>query len=165
MSTKTRNGRSALRGSPGRIILTFALIVTPVAMVAFLFNGDHIANPAWHPHARFHGAQLAGIGVAVSLLGLWLLWRRTTENRPSLIAAAVIAATPPLTEFGALLVPGASPIPDAARPNTIPLWGLEVPGNLIAFAGMLVLIAIGLALSLRSLHPIDDETSSSSRAQ
>lgn len=154
MVMKANSGRL---GSPGRIILTFALIVTAVAMVAFLFNGDHIGNPAWHPHARFHGAQAAGIGIALSLLGLWLLWRRTTDHRPGMIAASVIAAIPPLSEFGALLVPGTSPIPDATRPNTIPLWGLEVPGNLIAFFAMLILIAVGLMLALRSVRSTGDE--------
>ena len=149
--------RSGYRSTLGRGILTFALIVTPVAMVAFLFNVDHIGNPAWHPHARFHGAQAAGIGIALSLLGLWLLWRHTTDPRPGPISAAVIAAIPPLSEFGALLVPGTSPIPDATRPNTIPMGGLEVPGNLIAFAAMLILIAVGLMLALRSLRPAGDE--------
>jgi len=140
----------------GRIILTIALVATPIAMVAFLFNGDHILNPAWHPHASFHGVQLAGIGVVMSLLGLWLLWRRR-DPIAGAIAAGVIAAAPPLAEFGALLVPGASPIPDAARPNTITLGGFDVPGNLIAFAVMLVFIAVGLALSLRT-SPSDSES-------
>lgn len=151
----TRRVRKGLGRTIGRAILTFALIVTPIAMVAFLFGADHIGNPAWHPHARFHVAQLAGVGVAMSALGLWLLWRRTTDQRPGLIAAAAISAAPPLFEFGALLVPGASPIPDPARPNTVPIGGLDVPGNLIAFAAMLILIAIGLTLSLRSPSPGD----------
>ncbi|CDJ99808.1 conserved membrane hypothetical protein [Microbacterium sp. C448] len=146
-------------GSPGQIILSLALIMTSVAMVAFLFNGDHLGNPAWHPHARFHGAQTAGIGMAMGLLGLWLLWRPTTDRRPGIIAAAVLAAIPPLSEFGALLVPGTSPIPNATNPNTISIWGLEVPGNLIAFAAMLILIAVGLTLALRGLRSSEKENS------
>lgn len=152
MTTSAVTGRRGLSGSIGRGILTLALVVTPVALVAFLSNSDHIANPAWHPHARFHATQLVGIGVAVSVLGLWLLWRRTSDRRPGLIAAAVIAAAPPLAEFAALLVPGTSPIPDEARPNTIPIGGLDVPGNLLAFAAQLILIGVGLTLTLRALR-------------
>lgn len=150
MTTSRIDQRSG-SGRAGRIILTVALVVTPIAMVIFLFNGDHVFNTAWHPHARFHAAQLACIGVAISILGLWLLWRRNYSITGA-IAAAVITAAPPLAEFAALLVPGTSPIPDAARPNTLTFAGLEVPGNLIAFAAMLVLIAIGLTLSLRAIR-------------
>jgi hypothetical protein len=153
MTTSTANARRMLQARAGRIILTISLILTPAAMVVFLFNGEHIANPAWHPHARFHVAQLAGIAVVVSLLGLWLLWRRTRELVPGAVAAAVIAATPPLAEFGALLVPGASPIPDEANPNLVAAGAMQIPGNLIAFTFMLVLIAIGLALALQSREP------------
>lgn len=45
------------RARAGRILLTIWLIVVPVSMGAFLFNGEHIGNPAWHPHARFHVAK------------------------------------------------------------------------------------------------------------
>lgn len=157
MKTMAGNSGGGLPGSIGRGILTFALIVTPVAMVAFLSNSDHLGNPAWHPHARFHAAQLAGVGIAVSVLGLWLLWRRTTDRRPGPIAAAVIAAAPPLAEFAALLVPGTSPIPDEANPNTVPIGGLDVPGNLIAFAAQLVLIGVGLTLALRGLRVVEPQ--------
>ena len=49
-------------------------------------------------------------------------------------------------EFAALLVPGTDPNPDPAHPNTFPLLGIHVHGNLYFSAIMMVLSLIGTVL-------------------
>lgn len=43
------------------------------------WSPNHLLNPLWHPHARFHGALLLFLLAGVSALGTWLLWRRSAE--------------------------------------------------------------------------------------
>jgi hypothetical protein len=53
----------------GGSILSFVLDWSP----------NHLLNPLWHPHARFHGALLLFLLAGISALGTWLLWRRSPE--------------------------------------------------------------------------------------
>jgi hypothetical protein len=62
-------GRSRL----GKFILSFVLVVGGVVATAVDWNASHLFNPAWHPHARFHGALFLLLLDATSLIVLWLL--------------------------------------------------------------------------------------------
>jgi uncharacterized protein DUF6640 len=126
----------------GRLVLSLVLVATILALFGFQWNGTHVFNPEWHPHARFHAVQLTGLATAASILGLWLLWRRSAEPR----VAATVAAILPLVfwagEFYALLVPGTDPAFDLDNPNTVDLpIGVAVYGNLL-FAGLMVVLSI-----------------------
>jgi len=58
-------------------------------------------------------------------------------------------------EFAALLVPGADPSPDPANPNTFPLLGVHVHGNLFFSGCMMVLSLLGyLLLIAREAHAL-----------
>jgi hypothetical protein len=130
----------------GRIILTSSLAIGIVAFIAFQWNATHVFNPKWHPHARFHAVQLGLFFIALSGIGLWLTW----GNDVSPPAAAWLAAAVPLVfwggEFAALLVPGTDPSPDPANPNTFPLFGRRVHGNLFFSAAMIVFSFLGATL-------------------
>jgi hypothetical protein len=130
----------------GRIILTAPLVLGIIAFVAFQWNTTHVFNPKWHPHARFHAVQLGLFFVAASGIGVWLIW----GSAVSLPSAAWLAAAVPLVfwggEFAALLVRGTDPSPDPANPNTFPLLGAHVHGNLFFSAWMMFLGFLGAML-------------------
>lgn len=98
------------------------------------------------PHARFHAVQLGLFFIALSGIGLWLLWG-SAVSPPT---AAWLAAAVPIVfwggEFAALLVPGTDPSPDPANPNTFPLLGAHVHGNLFFSACMMAFSLLGSVL-------------------
>jgi hypothetical protein len=130
----------------GRIILTVPLAAGIIAFAAFQWNTTHVFNPKWHPHARFHAVQIGLFFIALSAIGLWLVWG-SAVSPPT---AAWLAAAVPVVfwggEFAALLVPGTDPSPDPANPNTFPLLGAHVHGNLFFSACMMVFSLLGSVL-------------------
>src|SRR5579872_7199223 len=63
----------------GRLILTGILLMQSVLGFVLDWSTNHLLNPLWHPHARFHGALLLFLLAGVSITGTWLLWRRSKE--------------------------------------------------------------------------------------
>src|SRR5215218_8134907 len=76
-----------------RFILTFVLLAGAVLSLALDWSANHLLNPAWHGHARFHGALLLFLLAGVSLTGIWLLWRNGKEPDVAVRAAALISAS------------------------------------------------------------------------
>ena len=75
----------------GRLIMTGILFLQSVLGFALDWSGNHLLNPLWHPHARFHGALLLFLLTGVSLMGIWLLWRQSKEPEIAIVVAAVIS--------------------------------------------------------------------------
>ena len=75
----------------GRLLLTGILLMQSVVGFATDWRGNHLLNPLWHPHARFHGALLLFLLAGVSLMGVWLLWRQSKEPEVAIVVAAVIS--------------------------------------------------------------------------
>jgi Family of unknown function (DUF6640) len=134
----------------GRIVLSVPLAVGIIAFIAFQWNTSHVFNPKWHPHARFHAVQLGLFFITLSGIGFWLIWGSAINPA----TAAWLAAAVPVVfwggEFAALLVPGADPSPDPAKPNTFPLLGARVHGNLFFSACMMIFGLAGAALLITS---------------
>jgi hypothetical protein len=130
----------------GRIVLSIPLAAGIIAFIAFQWNTTHVFNPKWHPHARFHAVQLGLFFITLSGIGFWLIWG-SAISPPT---AAWLAAAVPVVfwggEFAALLVPGTDPSPDPANPNTFPLLGAHVHGNLFFSACMMTFSLVGSAL-------------------
>lgn len=125
----------------GRLLLSLVLLTTIGMVIGFQWNTTHVFNPEWHPHARFHAVQLTGFIVVLSLIGFWLIWRRSAESN---ISARIAVAIPLIFwsgEFYALLVPGTSPAFDLNNPNTFELAGVSVYGNLF-LSGVLIVLSI-----------------------
>src|ERR1700710_2463148 len=74
-----------------KVLMTFVLLGGSLLSFVLDWSGNHLLNPLWHPHARFHGALLLFLLTGVSLLGIWLLWRRSKEPEIAIVAAAVIS--------------------------------------------------------------------------
>lgn len=132
----------------GRVVLAVPLALGIVAFIAYQWNTTHVFNPKWHPHARFHAVQLGLFFITLSGIGFWLLWGSGISPR----TAAWLAAAVPFVfwsgEFVALLVPGTDPSPDPDHPNTFPLLGRHVHGNLFFSACMIILSLLGVVLVL-----------------
>jgi hypothetical protein len=139
----------------GRILLTLVLAATTIASFILDWSPNHLLNPLWHPHSRFHGALLLFMLGGVSGIGIWLLWRKSKEPETALLTAALLSLSfwTPLFYIPSLL-PGSTSW--AGSPETDPrLHGSIVTPNLIV-AGFFVLITIAsllLGLSRRKQTP------------
>jgi hypothetical protein len=93
-----------------RIILTIVLAAQAISGFALDWTPNHLLNPLWHPHARFHGGLLLFLLSGVSAVGVWLLWRESAEPHVGITVAALLSLsfwTPFF--YVADLVPGATP--------------------------------------------------------
>jgi hypothetical protein len=88
--------------------LLVAIGVGPfVADFAYQPTGkQHIRNPHWPPHAKFHDAQYIAMSPLISAVGLRILWQRHGDAHAQLRQAAALASVAWLGMWGALLFPG-----------------------------------------------------------
>lgn len=113
---------------------------------------QHLRNPAWPPHAKFHDAQYVVMSALLGAGGLRLLARRDGDPRVRLRQAAAVAAVPWLGMWGALLVPGtAASDPEFAATEPTPL-GLH-PQLLLALVMLGGLAGAVAAEELRAGSP------------
>ncbi len=135
------------RLSTGKVLISLVSTWTAVGSYVFDWNDTHIYNASWPPHAKFHNAQTMSLGVGLAGITLAQLWRphdNVTDARRAVDGAAVTGTLYWLTQISALAYPGSEAVdpPDTAR----------FPQGRAAFPA-LVLIALGLALERRRLHP------------
>jgi hypothetical protein len=120
-----------------KVLLTVVLAGGAVMSFALDWSGNHLLNPLWHPHARFHAAILLFLFAGVAATATWLLWRPSKEPRVAIAAAAMLSAsywTPFF--FVPYLLPGSS-------------WWAGVPGHEPRVAGFVVypnLVVVGVFL-------------------
>ena len=122
-----------------RLLLTFVLGGGSVMSFVLDWSANHLLNPLWHPHARFHAAILLFLFAGVAATALWLIWRRSLEPRIALTAAALLSASywAPFF-FVPFLLPGSS-------------WWAGVPGHEPRIGGMIFypnLAVVGLFLAI-----------------
>ena len=120
----------------GRRILGFVIVTTVlIVAVADVFNGTHLFNPAWPPHARFHNAMQASTLLLVSLASFWGLQRDRYE----------IAVIAPATFWPGLFM--ALPVPGTTVYATDAMAEAGVPINLVLAAIWLGLTWAGWRLA------------------
>ncbi len=129
--------------------MTLVLAATAIASFVLDWSPNHLLNPLWHPHARFHGALLLFMLAGVAGTGIWLLWRKSSEPEVALRAAALLSLSfwTPLFYITSLL-PGSTSW--AGRPEADPrLSGSLVTPNLIVALFFVLFSVAGLWLSRR----------------
>ena len=73
----------------------------------FLSSGaQHIKNPRWSPHAKFHNAQGILMGAMLASLTIALLFHQRVMGRETLLLAALVASVYWLAIFTAPIFPG-----------------------------------------------------------
>ena len=95
----------------GKVLITISALLTAAYPLVGDWNDRHTFSPTWPAHAQFHGAAEIIMAVLLSILIVWLLWRRGDgEKRLSLFIAALLPVVKWLPFYFAALVPGTSPI-------------------------------------------------------
>lgn len=133
----------------GRTLLTFVLAATTLVSFVLDWSPNHLLNPLWHPHARFHGALLLFMLAGVSGTAIWLLWRKSNEPEVALRAAALLSLSfwTPLFYITSVL-PGSTSWAGAPEADPRLRGGLVTP-NLIVAAVFVLMTVTGLLLSFR----------------
>jgi hypothetical protein len=95
--------------SAAKLLMSVILLGGSVLSFFLDWSPNHLLNPLWHPHARFHGALLLFFLAGVSLTGTWLLWRRSGEPEVAfkVVLSIIICYWTPLF-FIPFLLPSAS---------------------------------------------------------
>jgi hypothetical protein len=131
------------RNQIGRILLTFVLIGGALMSFILDWRANHLLNPLWHPHARYHAAILLFLFAGVASVGTWLLWRSSREPHVAFTAASLISLaywTPFF--YVPFLLPGASYW--AGIPGHEPRWtGMIIFPNLIVVTIFALVTALG----------------------
>ena len=143
-----QDGRSDREMRISRLVLTGAAIGTIIGTGRADLNRTHVFNPAWPPHARFHGAAGWGTVACSQLLAVWLLWRPSLLAADRDLAVATAALLPPIAWapfFFALPLPGTAVEDD---PGHLPRVA-GVPANLVPATLIPALCALGYALHRR----------------
>ena len=128
----------------GKLLMTFVLVTQAVLGFLLDWSPNHLLNPAWHPHARFHGALLLFLLAGSSGTCLWLLWRKSREPRVALITSAAISSAFWMPFFFVTtLLPGSTLW--AGDPSSIPhIAGHRYFPNVVVAALFLVLVLLSL---------------------
>jgi hypothetical protein len=133
----------------GKAILTFVVAIFSVINVLADWNKTHLFNPAWHPHARFHGTVMSLIVWCVSAIAIWLLWRRSLEPELGTKVCALIALTlwTPFL-YADRLVAGSSQLVTYPAPVPVPqVVGITFYPQVVLALIAIVLIAGGYRLA------------------
>ncbi|MGW0431400.1 DUF6640 family protein [Micromonospora sp. NPDC003197] len=135
-----------------RVVIALVGVVTTVsAVLADLVVPDlaaqHAFNEGWPPHAKFHDAQYMVMTVLLGVIGLTLALRRSPHQRPRLMIAAAILATPWLGMIGALLFPDTAAYDPEFADQTI--FVLGVHGQIFMAIVLLLALLAAAAMALR----------------
>jgi hypothetical protein len=143
-----------------RLLMTALLAVGCVASFLLDWSGNHLLNPLWHAHARFHGALLLFFLAGVSLTGIWLMWRRSPEPAVGVWVAALLSVSYWLPLFYVpFLLPSASWW--AGNPGAEPrIDGMIVYPNLIV-AGLFLVVTLAAAWLAREARTPRDRVAAS----
>jgi hypothetical protein len=136
-----------------RWLVAFVAFITGIGGLLadyFLASGaQHIKNPRWSPHAKFHNAQGILMGVLLASLTIALLFHQRVMGRESLVLAALVASVYWLAIFTAPIFPGVAFVdPEfiAGAPNVgkVPL---QLAISFVLVCLLLVAVIIGFIWS------------------
>ena len=112
-------GKQSLEGTiPMDIWMLIAKALVSLVAIATALGGaladlvipatakQHMSNPHWPPHAKFHNGQTISLGVFLGLLALWFLWSPGGDQRVQFHLGVIVAALYWLSMLGASILPG-----------------------------------------------------------
>ncbi len=105
------------------------------------WSPNHLLNPEWHAHARFHGGVLLFFLAGTSASLLWLIWKGERGSAAAVRTAVgvMIAYWTPLF-FVPLLLPGSSWW--AGPPGAEPRWAGQIVYPNLVVAGLMILASL-----------------------
>jgi hypothetical protein len=135
----------------GRCFLTFVLMGGAAMSFILDWSSNHLLNPLWHSHARYHAAILLFLYAGTASVATWLLWRRSKEPHVAFTTASLLSLSYWTPFFYVpFLLPQASYW--AGIPGHEPrILGAVIYPNLIVVAIFVILTVIGWNLG-RSLR-------------
>jgi hypothetical protein len=75
----------------GKCLLTFVLIGGAATSFILDWSPNHLLNPLWHPHARYHDAILLFLFAGAAGVATWMLWRPSKEPHVAFLAASLLS--------------------------------------------------------------------------
>ena len=107
------------------------------------WSANHLLNPLWHPHAKFHGALLLFMLAGVAATGLWSMWRPSREPDAAVRMAALLSLSfwTPLFYITTAL-PGSTSWAGAAAADPRLSGSVVTPNLIVALAFVAVDLAV-----------------------
>ncbi|MBO0781122.1 MAG: hypothetical protein J2P37_20070 [Ktedonobacteraceae bacterium] len=99
---------------------------------------QHMHNPHWPPHARFHNGQTISLGVFLGLLTLWLLWYSGGDQQLQFHLGVIVAALYWFSMLVASILPGTRWVDPAFAKETRAILGM--PPQLFLLCVLLALL-------------------------
>ncbi len=133
----------------GRWLLSGVAGVTAVSPLVADWNRTHVFNPAWPPHAKFHGGHTIALGLLLGTLALWMLWRRPGDERERARDAALVAGVFWAAQALAALTPGAAVLEHSVR-EALPRPAALLLNPVTLDVLMLALVLVGYRLAAKA---------------
>ena len=109
-----------------RVLFTVAGIGLGVGAHLADLSSSHMFNARWPPHAKFHTGQTLSMSALLPLLAILFAWRKTSDKRGAVFAAAGFDAAYWVTQATAISYPNTAFYdPEFVTPKSFPL-GLPV---------------------------------------
>lgn len=132
----------------GKSIISFVIAASAIVSTLVDWNESHLFNPTWHGHAKFHDALMLCLLIGVSIVALWQLWRDAKEPEVAIkIAALVPVAFWSPFYYISLAIPGTSLLAETVEKDAFYVGGTLVYFNVTIGSVMLLLTAVGYALT------------------
>ena len=117
------------------------------AHMADYFNTTHIFNDRWPPHAKFHAAQTLSMSILLGVMSVFFAWRKTSDKKTTVYAAAGFASLYWVTQATAILYPGTAFYdPEFVTPRS---FSHGLPGQAYFEIGFLIVIGLASWVALR----------------
>lgn len=106
---------------------------------------QHIKNPRWPPHAKFHNAQGILLGAVLGIVSIVLLFLHSPLTRETLVISAIVASLYWISIFAAPLFPDTAFV-DPEFASAAPNVG-RVPLQLAIGFVLVGILAVAVAIS------------------